>query len=131
MMVSGVLASHIDAVWGQAKPLIERSIPYAAGKWSMDYIYHSLKDKDMQLWLVLDGDIVAAAVTQIQNYPTKRVCTVMFAGGDGQDWGSCLLEVEQWARTVGCNSIEIWGRKGWERVLPEYSFLHTVIGKEL
>lgn len=131
MMFSGVLSSHIDLIWSQAKPFIERALPFSVGKFNIDYIYHALKDARMQLWVVLDPDVVAAGVTEVQNYPQKRVCSVMFAGGDGQDWPRLMLTIEEFARYSGCNSVEIWGRKGWERVLTDYSHLHTVIGKEL
>jgi hypothetical protein len=39
--------------------------------------------------------------------------------------------IESWARTMGCYAIEIVGREGWQRVLPDYKRTAVVLEKPL
>jgi hypothetical protein len=51
-----------------------------------------------------------------------RVCRIWLAGGDMAELTTEMLpQVEAWAKANGCTRMEIVGRKGWKRVLPEYS----------
>lgn len=46
-----------------------------------------------------------------------------------------LMEAEKnicvWARELGCTSMEIIGRKGWERQLSDYTASAVVLVKDL
>jgi len=85
----------------------------------------------MQLFVVMDGDIKAAFVTQFSQFPSKKVLTVMFLGGRSmEEWLHLIAELEQWAKDEGCDSIEVHGRRGWEKVLG-WAVVSTVIRKNL
>ena len=61
-------------------------------------------------------------VTEILDFPLMRVCRIWLAGGDMAELTTEMLpQVEAWAKANGCTRMEIVGRKGWKRVLPEYS----------
>lgn len=134
-MFSGVMAEHIDIFWPQAGPLVQKALAYADGKFSLGGVYEALIGARMNLWLLLDPDVRVAVVTEIQDFPHKRVCTVAFAGADdqGHDWPIMMKTIEEFAKWANCDSIEIWGRKGWEKVLSgsDFRFLHTVLSKNL
>jgi hypothetical protein len=40
-------------------------------------------------------------------------------------------EVAEWAKGHGCDSMEIIGRKGWERQLNEYQATATLLTRNL
>jgi hypothetical protein len=61
-------------------------------------------------------------VTELLDFPLMRVCRIWLAGGDRSELVEQMLpQVEEWARQNGCSRVEIVGRQGWKRVLPEYS----------
>jgi len=123
----GIKVKDIESVWGEVRPLIESALDYGDGKFTAQSIKRSLKKKEMQLWM--EGQNVG--VTRIDIYPAKKVCTVMFgAGFDLSVFENGIKVIEAWAREKGCDSIEIWGRKGWIRILG-YTHIHSAIGKEL
>jgi len=39
--------------------------------------------------------------------------------------------IEGFAIKYGCTAIELWGRKGWKKLLPEWKDAYTVYTKEL
>ena len=39
--------------------------------------------------------------------------------------------IEAWAKSQGCRTILVQGRKGWERALPGYRLDHIVVRKEI
>jgi len=70
-------------------------------------------------------------VTEIVDYPQKTSCRIWLAGGDMDELMEAEKEVAEWARGLGCSSMEIIGRKGWERQLNEYQATATLLMKEL
>lgn len=73
----------------------------------------------------------SAIVVEIVDYPQRATCRIWLAGGDMEE----LIEAEKdiciWARERGCDSMEIIGRKGWERQLKDYNAASTVLIKEI
>jgi len=84
------------------------------------------------LWVaVLDGAILAAAVTKVTS-GDERLCTIVACGGyDWDRFGHLIEGLEKYARAEGCTSIEICGRPGWMRRLKDYRLRKIVIRKEL
>lgn len=72
-------------------------------------------------------------ITEILDLPLKRVCRIWLAGGDMHELVNEMLpNVEAWAKDNGCARVEIIGRAGWKRVLPEYNEPpQTVLHKEI
>lgn len=128
----GVLHSHIEQVWPTVAPMIERVLPHTDGKYLACDIRDLLLSRDMQLWVAVDEDILSCAVTQIHTWPRKKVATiVMCAGDDMGHWLHMHDFLASWALENGCQAIEIYGRPGWEKVLPSYKKIHVVLRREL
>ncbi len=123
----------LDQFWGEARFLLKRAIDLSDRKYTVDSIYKRLVKGDFQLWIVLvDEVMMMAGVTQIIIYPAKKVCTIMFLGGKNiLLWNDTYAIFEAWARNLGCDSIEIWGRQGWQRMMKDYELIHIVLRKEL
>lgn len=72
----------------------------------------------MAMWFVeCDGVVVAALVTEVKQYPRRRILEVPFiAGGGIEKWHEPLMTaLEEHARKFGCSHIAGSGRKGWKR----------------
>ena len=127
----GVLHTHIDDVWPKVISFVEKALVYADGKYTSEYVYLSLKDRRMQLWVSLNPDVEACCVTEIIHFPSKCVANVFLVGGRNMDnWIHFEEMIETWARENGCQAIECYGRPGWEKVLG-WERISTVLRKEL
>ncbi len=87
------------------------------------------------LWVAWDGEspnIEAAAVTRIEETEWRRVCTIVACGGYQMErWVHLLDTIDDYAREQKCSAMRIYGRGGWERVLPAYKRKRVILEKVL
>lgn len=130
----GVPAEDIPLWRDAARPFIERALGHGNGEFTAADIEAALRARAMQLWLMREGGAVRGAlVTELAIYPRKRTAILrLFAADHGlrAAWRPLLAVVESWARTQGCDGIEVFGRPGWARIL-DYELTHVVLRKEL
>lgn len=80
------------------------------------------------LWLAVDSEIRAAAITQL----TNGACEIVACGGVGMHrWLSLIERIEDYAREEDCRCVRILGRKGWARVLKNYAAPHVLLERQL
>lgn len=122
-----VTSDRIDTFWGDVAPLIEEALVYFDDRVGIEDIYKSLKTRNNQLWLILrSGEILTAVITEITIYPKKKVLNIAYlAGLDFRSWHDGLEILKDFARSHGCSSIEIRGRRGWERLLKDFRVLNV------
>lgn len=115
--------------------LLDRAMKFVAGKYDKSDLITSIKNYEMQLWVVHDDDkIVSITITQVINYPRKRVLSVLISAGEElKYWINCRDILYAFARHQLCHAVEINGRPGWERILKgdEYQKVHVCLHKEL
>jgi hypothetical protein len=76
--------------------------------------------------------IGAAAVTQLSTVGGARFCTIVACGGRERGaWLPLLADLERYAKAENCKAMRIFGRRGWERVLPDYQAARILLEKEL
>tara|TARA_Y100000310_G_scaffold293683_1_gene323455 strand:- start:1375 stop:1779 length:405 start_codon:yes stop_codon:yes gene_type:complete len=128
-----VAPADVKALWPDVRDFINEAIDAGERLYPERHYYEACARGDMQLWISLDGETCKqATITKIYNYPLKRRCTIVCCGGEGMaDWINNIIQIEQWARESGCNSIQLTGRKGWGRVLKDWDKQGSIIGKEL
>lgn len=83
-----------------------------------------------QLWIG-GNPVDAVCITEIIVYPHERACRLIFAAGDLERVLQGQGLVEAWARSEGCASIEIEGRKGWERIAPGFRLESVLLRRRL
>jgi hypothetical protein len=116
-------ATLAEVAWPQALPLLTAPIGMSRGCFEPEDVLAICVSGGGQLWLAVDGEeAIAAYVTEIYQYPRKRVVRALFAGGKTgtmQRWLEPMVAaIEHWAREQwGCQGIEAVGRKGWSRML--------------
>lgn len=80
----------------------------------------------MQLFVAVDPRekcMLGAIVTEILEYPQKRVCVIALVGGvELERWLDGIRDIELWAKDHGCQQVEVPGRRGWERVLSHLGY---------
>lgn len=124
--------NYINEIWPTVEPIIKSAVSRSRGKYTTGDVMVGLMEGYMQLWTVVDGDDIAGAcVTEIIDYPSKKVFVIMFlAGEDWDNWNEAHEVLEHHARAKDCDSIEIWGREGWAKLLPKMGYEKTMIVME-
>ena len=69
----------------------------------------------MQLWPGEEG----CAVTEIVNYPNKKVLHVFLAAGDLKRITNMHEDAVEWGKSQGCNGMSLSGRSGWKKILEK------------
>ena len=120
-------------VWEEVVPLLARVVPHTEGELEPDDYIEPLTHGDMQLWVVIENKHVnAALVTQIVPYPQKKVLRLIsLAGEDFQEIKDFLEMVEAFALKNECSALEMWGRKGWKKLLSDWKDSYIVYTKDL
>lgn len=115
----GIPSTDLQIVWKDVKPFIEDALKLGDGRWTLDSIYQSIQSKDRQLWITLDPGVKAVGITEIINYPGKKVCNMFLVAGELNFIVPFFPEFREWAKEEGCSTIELYGREGWQKVLKD------------
>jgi len=106
---------------------IESALEYSGGTHVFEDIVRGIGNGKMQLWPAPKGCLV----TEIIDYPRKRVLNVFLGGGEFEQLADMHTDVIAWAKSHGCVGAMITGRKGWERAYRPYGWkpLHVTLWK--
>jgi hypothetical protein len=123
----------LGQLWPHALPHLER-FAEETGLVSPDDLYKDIHTHAKQLWMVSqDGDVTAAIVTQIFVTLRGKTCCVYAACGNSGIPAllDALTHIEKWAMEIGCITMEVRGRRGWKRALPEYKETGVTLEKQI
>ncbi len=122
----------IDKIWPHVSMYIFAAM-VRGGVTDYRSLERVIRSGDALVWVAYKGDqIQAVAVTEVVNVNGERVCGIAACGGkDRKSWLPYIAQLEQYARDMKCKRMQIIGRKGWIRVLPDYRPTRVVLGKEL
>ena len=128
-----VSSDDVPYIWEKIHPHLELMEPHSEGELAPEAFYEAITNGDMQLWTAIkDNEIMASMVTQIIPYPKKRVLRIISIAGEEMDgWIKYLPLIEDWALSVGCTSLECWGRKGWLKILKDWKCSYHILTKDL
>jgi len=128
-----VQPEDIAYIWEDVSPLIEMARKHSEGELETDDFLEPLTHGDMQLWIATeDNNMHSAMVTQIVPYPQKKILRViLIAGSDFKRLYEFNDMIESFAIRTGCSAMELWGRKGWKKMLPDWESNYIVYTKEL
>ena len=131
--IAMVAPDDVSVVWETIEEYIQGAIDHSQGEATLEDYYEHLSTGNMQLWLAVDKEnILACMVTQIAPYPSKRVLRIIAIGGvEMERWIQFLPDVEHWALNMGCTSLEVWGRKGWLKILRDWECSYHILTKDL
>ena len=109
-------------VWEEVAPLLDTVKEHTEGELETDDFLEPLTHGDMQLWIATEGSTVhGVMVTQVIPYPQKKILRVISLAGDNFEELRDFQEMlEAFAVKTGCTALEMWGRKGWKKLLPDW-----------
>ena len=113
----------------RCRDYIEAALEYTKGTHTIQDIWDGIVTGNFQFW---PGE-KSAVVTEIQIYPQAKVMHIFLAGGDLEELLEMEKSVRAYAKTIGCNSMSISGRRGWLRIFERdgWKEVCTTIAKEL
>lgn len=126
--------AQVHKVWPLVSPLIVRALDKGSnGSEDIGEVEAAVLAGQMLVWLAVDEiKIWAAAVTSLHAAQNRKFCTIMACGGeDREKWLPLLAELEKFGRDEGCDTMRIYGRRGWARVFPEYKLTRVMLEKRL
>ena len=110
------------------RELIESALAEGYGQMGYEDVLKGVRDGEYQLWAA-DGSV---CITTIDIFPLIKQCTVIIGAGDLREIDDELRPmIETWARSLGCDTMLIMGRPGWERALEGYRRTAVVLEKRL
>ena len=117
--------------WERVRHLLLPAIAWDGDRTEADGVA-ALRGGPAQLWIGEDDEVRCGVVTCLSRVARGLVCEIWLMGGrDRRLWLHFIDIIEAAARNRGCISIELIGRKGWVRLLPEYRQSAVVLRKEL
>lgn len=106
------MTDPVTAEWNRCRHYIEAALDRSPHLESIEDVERRLGEGTYMLWT---GDD-CALVTQIMNYPSKRVMEVVHGGGNKREIiGRLGPALEEFAVKQGCDSLAVIGRRGWIR----------------
>ena len=128
-----VQPEDVAYIWEEVAPLLDKVKEHTEGELETDDFLEPLTHGDMQLWMATEeSDVRAVMVTQIITYPQKRVLRIIsLAGEDFEEIRSFQEMIEGFAVKLECTALEMWGRKGWKKLLPDWKDTYIVYTKDL
>ena len=118
-----VSPEDLEEVWKVVEDMIAAGLAQGSGTVRLEDLYKLVASQDGQLWVAFDEVggkklIGSAIVTEVIDYPGKRVVFVHSAGGnDLRDLSDGVEALENWALTVGAKAVGAQTRKGLAKVL--------------
>lgn len=118
---AGLSFGHVSAAhWARARHLLLPALAWAEDS-SEDDVVAALRNGTAQLWIGEDDQVRCGVVTCLSGTPQGLICEIWLMGGrDRHRWLHFLDVIEAAARERGCFCMELTGRRGWGRLLPQY-----------
>lgn len=132
-MVDGVCVHPVivHLIWPQVSHWIKRALERGdLGRF--DILEQDVLAGRAILWLAIEDEILGAGVTQFEQTEKSQVCVLRAVGGTQfKKWACVLPTIENYARMFGCNKVRFAGRRGWERLIKNYTATKVVMERQL
>ena len=131
-MILKVPEKDLHIIWNEVEPLIKKALD---DTYSARDILDGLVKNSFQLFISWENKVESAVITEVVQYPQKKILRYFLAGAEGNNLSNWLepiqQEIEKFAKYNQCQSIEVAGRKGWARKLKGYEQKIYLFSKEL
>ncbi len=125
-------ADALDDVWDLLTPLF-LNVLNRDDRYTIEWLYARLSARELHLFVFGNPFIEFILIAGIEDYPNYRMMRHCFASGENaRRWIPYIADyIEPWAKNLGCEKMELIGRKGWLKWLPDYELQEIVMVKSL
>jgi hypothetical protein len=129
-MIIKVPPEDLHIIWNEVEPKIKKALDDC---YSSQDIFDGLIQNKFQLFISWENKVESAVITEVAQYPQKKICRYFLAGGSNMNnWLEPIQqEIEKFAKYNNCQAIEVAGRKGWAKKLKGYEQKIYLFSKEL
>ena len=141
MKLVNIPSSNLDDVWSLVKKDISEALSYSGNHTDADFVYDSVREDKMQLWVVWDKDksttlekYYGVVVTEIVKRKLIQSCNIFIVTGrHRQKWQHLISVLEDFALENNCTNMELFARKGWEKIMEQFDYkkTHVVLEKQI
>ena len=141
MNLVNIPSSNLDDVWSLVKKDISEALSYSGNHTDAQFVYDTLKEDKMQLWVVWDKDkpttlekYYGVVVTEIVKRKLIQSCNIFIVTGrHRQQWQHLISVLEDFAIENNCTNMELIARKGWKRIMEQFDYkqTHVVLEKPI
>jgi len=141
MNLVNIPSSNLDDVWSLVKKDISEALSYSGNHTDADFVYDCVKKNKMQLWVVWDKDkpttlekYYGVVVTEIVKRKLIQSCNIFIVTGrNRQKWQHLISVLEDFALENNCTNMELFARKGWEKIMEQFDYkkTHVVLEKQI
>ncbi len=117
-----LLAAH----WDRCAPWLQAALDRSGNTHALEDVRAAVRAGAATFW----PGRACCLVTEVVQYPRKRVAVLWLAGGDLRELCAMAGFVRRWAKDNGCDRMQITGRPGWQRVLGARA-AGTILTEEL
>lgn len=122
----------IESLWNQVFPHLKPAID--EDFWTDEQTLKKMLAEDNALMFIasVNGTIKGVAVTQIEEMRSKVVNIITLGGEDFKDWKEAMnAALTLYAEKTGCSRIVALGRRGWEKLWPDFKPGKILFYKEI
>ncbi len=124
----------LDEIWQHVRPHVDDLLLISQGEYGVRDIYDMIQQDRMQLWLCWTKDsIEGVVISYFVVYPRMKKLVITGAAGLGaRTWlDDALTTIKEYGLEHGCDFAQIRGRKGWRKLLPDWTLKQEVLEKRL
>lgn len=124
----------LHSYWTRVREFLAAAVERNSGEMDLDDVLAWIVDGRLHLFgFFAHEQVFGAGTVQIVEHPQKRVAMVVHLGGDLAVVEQVMPQFDEWAREHQIDSIMLWGRKGWEKVLADkgFKYRYTVLERVL
>jgi len=128
--ISPILLSDSDRLggqWERCHKWISDALQYAGGTHTIDDVFCAVANGKAQFHPLEKS----AIITEVVDYPQRSVCRIWLAGGELDELMQAEKSIAVWAKSIGCDAMEINGRFGWQKKLKDYTAQAVTLTKDL
>ena len=141
MKLVNIPSSNLEDVWSLVKKDISEALSYSGDHTDAQFVYDCIKENKMQLWVIWDKDkpttlekYYGVVVTEIVKRKLIQSCNIFIVTGrQRQKWQHLISVLEDFAIENNCTNMELFARKGWEKIMEQFNYkrTHVVLEKTI
>jgi len=125
--------AELAVCYRQILPYLEKVL-VKAPEYNVEDILNNILTTTNQLWIAtVDKKIKGIVTTRVAHFPNMSKLIIHLCGGEAiHEWVDVgIHQLEEYARELELDEVEIHGRKGWSKLLPDYKTDRVVFNKRI